>query len=391
MQGELGKLQKIVKAKKPAAEDELEKWQTKRTNAKEKLAVMQQEMKALRKVDLPGLEETMGVRDLPVTRDTHFRVRGDVARKGPLARRGFLPVISQHPHPEIPEDQSGRMQYADWIAAPNNPLTARVMANRIWKHLFGEGIVRTVDNFGATGERPSNPELLDYLAVQFIEHGWSVKQLIREIMLSRTYQLSSEYEDRLYAADPDNRLFGRMHHRRLDAEAIRDTILFASGALDLAPATASPVQKMGNVNIGQNTKLQAQLKGPMQNKRSVYLPVVRNLAAKFLTTFDFAESSIIVGRRDVTTVPTQALMMMNNPGLKKHARALAERLVKEEPTDREARLDRAYALTLCRLPVSSEREAFLKFLADFEDAELVDRWSLACQSLFASAEFRYLE
>ena len=249
--------------------------------------------------------------------------------------------------------------------------------------------MRTVDNFGKTGERPSNPALLDYLATRLVEQKWSIKSMVREIMLSRTYQLSSEYEDELYHSDPDNRLFGRMHHRRLDAEAIRDTILFVSGQLDLRPGKGSVLQEIGNTNIGQNTRIQAELRSGPNKKRAVYQPVVRNLAPDFMKTFDFAESSIIVGRRDITTVPTQALLLMNSKAINNHAGRLAERILKEAD-DRPERLKCAFNLTLCREPHSAEREQFFAFMDEISDDER-EQWTLACQTLFASAEFRYLE
>ena len=392
-QAQISKLQKVVKSKMPPDASKTQKWMEQKSDAKERLTEIQAQIKKLRTTSVPTFEQTMGVHDLPTARDTHLRIRGDVNEKGPLAQRGFLPVISKNPYPEIPTNRSGRQQLARWIASPENPLTARVMANRIWKHLFGEGIVRTVDNFGETGERPSNPELLDYLAIQLADSGWSTKGLIREIMLSRTYQLSSEYDETLREADPDNRLFGRMNHRRLDAEAIRDAILFTSNSLDLTPASASPVAGVGSVNIGQNIKLQEKLKTPeFRQKRSVYQPVVRNLDRKFLKTFDFAESSIIVGRRDITTVPTQALLMMNSKAVSTYAMALAQRIIKEsDSSSLEDIINTLYAHTLNRAPQSEERERILEFLSSLKNIEQTERWSLVAQALYASAEFRYLE
>jgi hypothetical protein len=391
LQAELGKLQRAVKAKKPKDDAQAEKWLDQKESAKAKLPEMQQEMKDLKNISLPKLDRAMGVRDLGSPRDTHFRVRGDVAQKGPLAKRGFLPVISTNPYPEIPPTQSGRLQFANWIASSDNALTARVTVNRIWKHLYGEGLVRTVDNFGERGERPSNPELLDFLAIRLIENDWSIKQTIREIMLSRSYQLSSAYDEDAYKKDPDNRLFWRMHHRRLDAEALRDSILYVSGKLDLEPGKRSPVEDVGDTNIGQNTKAQALLHKATAKHRSVYQPVVRNLVPPFMTNFDFAEPSIIVGRRNITTVPTQALFMMNSPSIARYSEALAERIIEDEPTDSARRLKRLYHLALSREPQSAERERIFAFIAASGKEDELHDWTLVAQSVIASAEFRYLE
>ncbi|NDB74703.1 MAG: DUF1553 domain-containing protein [Verrucomicrobia bacterium] len=158
--------------------------------------------------------------------------------------RGFVTVLGATEPAKITPGQSGRLELANWLTSPENPLTARVMANRVWQHLFGDGIVSTPDNFGATGERPTHPELLDFLAARFVANGWSVKQLIREIVLTRTYQLSNASDAKNFAADPDNNYLWRANQRRLDAESIRDSILAASGRLDLQPPAGSPLSSM---------------------------------------------------------------------------------------------------------------------------------------------------
>ena len=187
-----------------------------------------------------------------------------------------------------------------------------MFVNRVWHHLFGQGLVRTVDNFGETGERPTHPELLDYLAQRFMVEGWSVKKLVREVVLSRSYRMSSAHDKQAYEKDPDNRLIWRMNTRRLDAESMRDAILFVSGQIDLEPGVSSTVANLKSANVGRDTKTMERIFKPT-NKRSVYLPILRNLVPEVLSIFDFAEPSILVGRRNVTTVPTQALYMMNSP------------------------------------------------------------------------------
>ena len=174
--------------------------------------------------------------------------------------------------PSSPADQSGRLELAEWLVDPANPLTARVAANRIWHHLFGAGLVRTVDDFGRQGEPPSHPELLDYLAARFMAVNWSFKRMIREIVLSRTYQLSSEHREEAFRADPENRLLWRMNRRRLDVEALRDSLLAISGQLDLSPAE-SMVAHLPDQATGVGDKPHK----PFESvRRSVYLPVIRN-------------------------------------------------------------------------------------------------------------------
>jgi hypothetical protein len=280
------------------------------------------------------------------------------------------------------------LQLAEWIAAPGNPLTPRVLANRVWHHLFGRGIVSTVDNFGETGERPSNQPLLDHLAVRFMENGWSVKKLVREVVLSRAYQLSSVHDPASAKIDPDNALFWKMNQRRLDAESMRDAMLAVSGRLILSPAEGSPVQKMDG-NLGRNVKQLDQLRKAEHDNRSIYLPVARQAIPDVLKTFDFAEPSIIVGRRDVTTVPTQALFLLNSDFVITQARALAERLTS---SGEEVRIDRAFRLLFARPVTSGEKIRVQSFLRDCmknEESE-VRAWTTVCQALLASAEFRYL-
>ncbi len=263
--------------------------------------------------------------------DTKLRIRGEPNEHGGTVPRGFLTIASLGENPKIGEDRSGRAELAQWITDPSNPLTARVMVNRVWQHLFGRGIVSTVNNFGANGDRPTHPLLLDHLATQFVADGWSVKQLVRRIMLSRVYRLASlDSEDGLNA-DPDNHLLWKMNQRRLEAEAIRDAMLVASGQIDLVPGEASVVAKVGNGLVGQTVKAEQLLTDG--NKRSIYLPIVRGALPEILRIFDFPEPSIIGGVRDVTTVPTQALYMMNNEFVVESAAKLAERLIDEEQMD----------------------------------------------------------
>ncbi|MDP6060650.1 MAG: PSD1 and planctomycete cytochrome C domain-containing protein, partial [Pirellulaceae bacterium] len=196
----------------------------------------------------------MAVQDAADPSDTALRIRGEANERGDTIPRGFLTILTPEKAPEIESDTSGRLQYAQWITRPHNPLTSRVAVNRIWMHLFGRGIVATVNNFGATGERPTHPELLDNLAIEFVENGWSVKQLIRTVMNSRVYQLAGVSNAKAEEVDPDNNLLWRMNQRRLEVEAIRDSILMASGELDLSPGKGSIVESIGDGDIGRNLR-----------------------------------------------------------------------------------------------------------------------------------------
>jgi hypothetical protein len=240
--------------------------------------------------------------------------------------------------------------------------------------------------------------LLDHLAADFVQQGWSVKQLVRRIMLSRVYRLSSDDDADALASDPDNTLLWRMSQRRLEAEAIRDGMLLASGQLDLNPQVGSLIQKLGEGIIGRNIKSVGIADEHVA--RSVYLPIVRGGLPEILSLFDFPEPSIIGGVRDVTTVPTQALFMMNNPLVIDSATKLAERLA-EATDDPRRRVSEAYLRTVSRRPSELEIDRALLFV-DEAQIVLADQgkrnateietiaWAGFCQSLFASSEFRYI-
>ena len=189
---------------------------------------------------------------------------------------------------------SGRLELAKWIADPENPLTSRVMVNRIWLHLFGRGIVETPNNFGEIGTRPSHPELLDYLAKEFVKQGWSTKKMIRTLVLTRTYRLGTHENDANQSIDPKNVYLWRATPRRLEAEMIRDALLAVSGELDLTPVKGSTVTQLGQ-QLARSVNLEKI--NPKNNHRSVYLPVVRNYSPQIMQEFDFASSSLIVGKR----------------------------------------------------------------------------------------------
>ena len=359
---------------------------------------LQGEIAKLMKNAPPPPEKAMGVRDGKQPADSQVFIRGDVDHLGERVPRGFVTVITPETAPKIATSHSGRLELARWLTSRDNPLTARVMVNRIWQHLFGTGIVSTVDNFGSLGEKPSHPELLDYLAVRFMEEGWSVKKMIRMMVRSRVYQLDTAHIESHYAVDPGNRLLWRMSRRRLDAEAIRDAILSVSGQLDLKPLEGSPVSASGSKEIGRQLDADSiQMQG---NYRSVYLPVLRGAMPTILKVFDVADPSLVVGRRDVTTAAPQALFMMNSPFVMEQSDHAARRLLSRKGLDDAGRIELAYKLSLGRSPTETQTERVLQFLHGYqqqteEDSKRdmngnVEAWSNFCQTLFACAEFRYV-
>lgn len=341
----------------------------------------------------------IGARDAAKPADFHVLVRGELKEKGPDVPRGVLTVLrtSQSMHLANPK-HSGRMFLANWIADKSNPLTARVMVNRIWEHLFGQGLVDTVDNFGALGNEPSHPELLDMLAVGFMDHKWSIKKLIRSIVLSRVYQLSSEHHPSNYEKDPGDKFLWRMPRRRLEAEAIRDAMLACSGKIDLERPLGSQAMGLSNRQLGGN-KGMPEVRKPT-NVRSVYLPILRGQVPEVLAVFDMADPNLIVGKRDVTTVPTQALFLLNNPFVLNQAQEMAKRVLGQSGLDQTGRINFAYRLALGRLPTDHERSDLAKYIDDYRksvvaagnqgNAQLA-AWTSFCQILFQSGEFRYVD
>jgi hypothetical protein len=325
----------------------------------------------------------MGVREGRTAFDSQLYIRGELSQPGPTVRRGFPQVLTTT-QPTLAAG-SGRRELADWIASRDNPLTARVMANRVWLHLFGRGLVPTPDNFGASGQPPSHPALLDFLALKFADNGWSVKKLIRGIVLSRAYQLSSQLDDENFEADPDNVLVWRMPKRRLEAEALRDTMLALAGRLDLTPPKGSSVQQGGEGNI--SFRLRAGNPAATDKHRTVYMAIIRDGLPEALTLFDFPDPSLIAGERGTTTVPAQALFMLNNPFVIGAAEEMADRLLNSASEDSD-RLARAFYLCYSRPPSATELDYAQRFLADYgRTRPRRSAWAALCQALFASAEF----
>jgi hypothetical protein len=312
--------------------------------------------------------------------DIAIHIRGSVDSLGEVVPRGFLQATTNGSPAVIPAGESGRRQLAEWVVSPSNSLTARVYVNRVWHWLFGQGLVRTTDNFGTTGEAPSHPELLDHLASRFMSDGWSTKKLIRYLVLSKAYRLSAWGNPVNLKSDPENRLLWRMNRKRLEAECIRDAMLLVSGQLDRTVGGST-------IKAGTNADYNYQHGG---TRRSVYLPVLRNALPPLLEAFDFADPSVVVGERNTSTVATQALFLLNDPFVRQQAEAGATRLLAEEDATDEERIESAFRRTLGRGPTVEEREIARQTIGGGETSENREaRWTKLMHALFASVDFRY--
>jgi hypothetical protein len=294
---------------------------------------------------------------------------------------------------------SGRLELANWIADPKHPLTARVMVNRIWQHHFGEGIVRSPDNFGKLGERPTHPELLDWLAQRFIENGWSIKKLHKQILLSATYQQSTHHSSFIthHSADSDNKLLWRMNRVRLEAEPIRDSLFAVTGHLDLK--MGGTLLNNGNFTYVNNENSTNTARYD-NHRRSVYLPVVRNTVFDFFQVFDFAEPHVPNGKRAGTVIAPQALYLMNSPLVKSQALNSAGSLLQEAGDDAQ-HVRFAYLRAYGRPATAEEVAQAIDYVGRYELAlaatekdaakRRVKAWQSFCQVLFAGSEFVYVD
>ena len=334
----------------------------------------------------PGTPLAMGVRDRAKPADAKINLKGESSKTGEAVPRGFLTACKSPVAIDIDPAQSGRLQLAQWLTSRDHPLTARVMVNRIWLQLFGEGLVRTPDDFGVYGERPAHPELLDHLATRFVNDGWSIKQLIRAIVLSRTYQLASDADSKLIEADAQNRLLARHNRRRLEAEPLRDSMLHASGQLELTPEEGSLVRHRDIlVNLAGN------LHQP-SNQRSIYLCYLRSSPPPELAAFDLPDFTTVTGQRDVSTVPGQALHLYNSPFVIEQATHFA-RLIMNETADPQGRVRVAWQRAFQREPNQEEIAQAIELVRATE-TELKSEekaWVSLCQALLATNEFRYID
>ena len=319
----------------------------------------------------------------------HVFVRGNHSTPGPLVRKEF-PVILAGERQEPIASGSGRLELAAWLGSPDHPLTGRVIANRLWQWHFGQGLVRTPNNFGVMGERPTHPGLLDYLAARLVSDGWSLKAMHRLMMLSSTYQMQSRIAEEAWTKDSGNRLWSRFDRRRLAVEEMRDSLLSLDRSIDLAMggALTESLDSYGFEN--------AYVHPDETRRRTVYLPIYRNKMPTLLTLFDFADPSASIAARPKTSVAPQGLYFMNSEFVHERAGALANHLLQVEGMADRARVDRAYRIALAREPAAGEVDEGLEYIADFPVREgatdaHVERWRSFCRLLLASNEFNYVD
>ncbi len=334
--------------------------------------------------------------------DCAVHLRGNPQTQGEIVPRRFPIILAGPAQTPLPDESSGRLELAQWLASGDHPLTSRVIVNRIWKWHFGEGLVRSTDNFGSQGQRPDNPLLLDWLAVRMIKQGWSIKSMHRLMMLSSTYQMSSQRNNEAWGVDPENRLLWRFPPRRLDAEEIRDAMLLISGELDdkrggpVLPGTINYELSDVKPNVKHLIK-----KGYDTNRRSIYLPVIRSGLFDLFSIFDFANPSVVTGSRNATTVAPQALFMLNSDFVSQMAGATAGALLKPATRSDDHRIEQLYEKALCRLPSKKEVRHAKQFIKRYDELSVAQRmdhdaarqaaWQALCRVIFSSNEFIYLQ
>jgi len=345
---------------------------------KDRIASMEKNLKKYEKIaGLRPMVVSLRASKEPV--DLKVHVRGSVHQLGEQSNRGFLTCLSFGEEIRIEPTSNGRLELARWATSSKNPLTARVYVNRVWQWLMGTGLVRTVDNFGTTGEQPTHPELLDWLTTQFVEHGWSTKWLVREIVTSQAYQLVTRTSDADFQLDPDNRRYGRANVRRLSPEALRDTVLRLSGELDESILRDSAVP----ASMKEDYRFQHTVR-----YRSVYGPWFRNSLPELFVEFDGANPSFSSGQRSRSTVSGQALLMLNSPWINTRASKIAHRfLASTGHQDEEARIEELFRWMLSRLPSDEENEWAKSILEGGASESYVD----LVHQLMSSLDFRFVE
>jgi len=327
--------------------------------------------------------------------DVAIQQRGEPGQPGPVVPRGAIAGLAGGAELAIPPGQSGRLQLARWLTAPDHPLTARVMVNRIWQHHFGQGLVATPSNFGRRGSLPSHPELLDWLANQFVQDGWSIKQMHRRIMTSRAYQLSSAASEQNQAIDPGNALLWRANRRRLDAEALRDAMLAVSGNLTLDHAGPQPFPATDDWKWTQHSPFKDIY---TSRQRSVYLMTQRIQRHPFLALFDGADTNYTTAARTSATVPLQALYLMNNPFVVEQASGFAQRLCRAAP---DARIQLGYRWAWGRSATAEEQNRARHYVATAteelrraglsDEASETQAWTSLAKLLLTANEFLYVD
>ena len=374
---------------------------------RQELAAQRKEQKSLEDT-LPKFPEAMAVTD-GQPENLRVHLRGSHLNLGAETSRRFPQVFPNSANSSVNSSQSGRLELAHWLTDRQNPLTARVIVNRVWQWHFGEGLVRSPDNFGRLGERPTHPELIDFLAVRFQEQGWSLKNLHRQILLSSTWQMSTQFDPVAAEKDPENRLWWRINRRRLEVEALRDSILAVAGTLD-SNMGGSLLPTPNRAYVTSTANINPVVYDPP--RRSLYLPVVRSALYDVFQAFDFADPSVQSGKRDTTTVAPQALFLMNSELVLKQTREMARRLLEPAELPDTARVTELYQRALGRSPRPSEVERALAFLGRYSLAAADSTggtgagttpvapsmvatreraWQALCRAVLASNEFIYVE
>jgi cytochrome c553 len=355
----------------------------------QKVAALKKQVEGLKAHAMPEPDMADAVEEGPPVEQKVF-LRGDYNNPGDDAPKAF-PTILAKPQDEAIHTTSGRLELAGWLTNPENPLPARVLVNRLWQWHFGEGIVRTPDNFGKMGDRPSHPELLDYLATKFIAGGWSIKAMNRMIMLSSVYQSASDADEKTLEADPENRLLAHFNRQRLDVEEIRDGLLAIGGTLDL---TMGGTLQKGFGTDDENGAGRLSLDPTKLTRRTVYLPLRRANLPTLLNLFDFGDATTVNGKRTQTNVAPQTLFMMNSEFGFEHAHRVAEDLLAMKDAPDKRRLEEAYLRILNRKPEPDEIDAALTYISQFEKkypGPELNAWQSFVHLLMASNEFVYLD
>ncbi len=362
----------------------IEKKKSEKGISEENKKKLDEEISALKK-NLDKPYEIMSVTEYP-TEDLRVHLRGDYQTLGNTVPRRLPPALAGMVQPQMPSSQSGRLELARWIASDQNPLTSRVIVNRIWRWHFGRGIVSTPDNYGELGERPSHPDLLDHLALQFIHSNWSIKSLHRLIMNSATYQQSSSSNEMARKKDPDNKLFARWKIRRLESESIRDSVLSKSKLLDLkGGGSMLSAKKHKYANRG---KLSEHIKS---NKRTIYLPVMRSSGYDGQNAFDFPDPALLNGNRKSSTVTPQALFLMNSDLIHRSSTSLANIILEQSEKSIQEKIKWTIYHLLSRPAEDKEIQIASEFLNSYSNNDLKSAWSAFTRGILASNEFIYIE
>ncbi len=344
------------------------------------VARIQKEIKAFE----ASIASSLVMRETATPRPTHIQIRGDFLQKGDLVQPGGFAIM-----PPIKSKQPNRLDLARWLVSPEHPLTARVTVNRLWQQYFGKGIVDTENDFGMQGALPTHPELLDWLAVEFVKRGWSQKEIHRLIVSSATYRQSSTLRDDLTAKDPKNLLLGRQFRLRLEAELLRDAALSASGLLTpkIGGPGVYPPQPLEVFSFTQAAKPWPESKGPDRYRRGMYTYIWRQSQHPLLTTFDAPDAQTSCTRRSRSNTPLQALHLANDPTFLEFAAGLAARIQKEGPADDAGRVEYAFRLCFSRAPSSGESARVLKYLALEKAANEGRAWTMVSRVLLNLDEF----